>query len=170
MNNPWTCKHEGRTEIRRKKDKLQRITYLRQCMECGGNCSSAIKYSEVGNVNLIADWDTALEEAGKTHADQEAWSKRDVYAAEKKAAEEDWWRRYNAHLRTPEWMAKRRAVLIRDNSQCQAGFLGCTGKATQVHHKDYRHVFNEPLFDLVAVCQSCHEQLHDHMRKERGAA
>jgi 5-methylcytosine-specific restriction endonuclease McrA len=58
--------------------------------------------------------------------------------------------------RTLEWRAKSQAVLRRENYVCQ----GCGGRATQAHHLTYEHAFNEFLFELVAVCEECHAQLH----------
>lgn len=76
--------------------------------------------------------------------------------AEREAEREKWWADYDVYLFTPEWRAKRAAVLKRDNYECQAC---CIAKATEVHHITYRHVFGEPLFDLVAVCRPCHEAI-----------
>ena len=33
------------------------------------------------------------------------------------------------------------------------------------HHLTYTRHKNEPLFDLIAVCRVCHEELHPHMKK-----
>lgn len=49
-------------------------------------------------------------------------------------------------------------MLTRDNYLCQ----GCrVRRATQVHHLTYDHVGNEFLFELVAICETCHTRLHD---------
>jgi len=51
-----------------------------------------------------------------------------------------------------------RAVLERDLRLCQ----GCRQRpATQVHHQTYRRVGREMLFDLVAVCDECHDAIHE---------
>ncbi|WP_124558728.1 HNH endonuclease [Pedobacter sp. KBW01] len=65
--------------------------------------------------------------------------------------------KYNEYLKTPEWKVKRDKVLKRDNYICQ----GCLeNKATQVHHITYQNIYNEPLFDLVSVCDACHHNIH----------
>jgi 5-methylcytosine-specific restriction endonuclease McrA len=70
---------------------------------------------------------------------------------------EHWWRQYNTYLESPEWKARRKAVLERDEFLCQ----GCRKqRATQVHHLTYDRKGNEMLFDLVAVCDECHEAIH----------
>ena len=67
-----------------------------------------------------------------------------------------WWSKYGAYLKSSQWLALRRAVLDRDNGKCQACL---SEKATEVHHLTYDHVFNEPLFDLVSVCEGCHAKI-----------
>lgn len=80
-------------------------------------------------------------------------SRRARLIADKDGQQRQWWADYNAYLRSPEWKAKRRKVLERDNWTCQA----CMERpATQVHHTSYAHRFNEPLFELQAVCDECH--------------
>jgi len=60
---------------------------------------------------------------------------------------------YKDYLRSPAWKRKQQAVLKRDNYLCQA----CRNDvATEVHHKTYIHLGNEPLFDLESVCKGCH--------------
>jgi hypothetical protein len=74
----------------------------------------------------------------------------------KAASDRAWWAWYNRYLLSPVWQAKRQAVLKRASGICEA-CLSAT--AAQVHHLTYLHVGSEPLFDLVAVCESCHKQL-----------
>jgi len=65
---------------------------------------------------------------------------------------------YAEYLKSPQWQMKRKKVMERDNGLCQ----GClTAPAVDVHHKTYQRVFDEPLFDLVAICRECHSKIHD---------
>ena len=74
----------------------------------------------------------------------------------------EWWFRYNTYLQSPEWEKKRKLVLDRARGICE----GCgRKKAVQVHHLHYRRVGQEMLFDLVAVCQECHDALHGPTRE-----
>jgi 5-methylcytosine-specific restriction endonuclease McrA len=66
--------------------------------------------------------------------------------------------KYHEYLRTEKWKGKREKVLKRDNNLCQACLIN---KATEVHHKTYEKIFDEPLFDLVSLCHPCHSKLHD---------
>ena len=68
---------------------------------------------------------------------------------------------HSKYLKTKEWKMRRGLVLIRDNYLCQS----CLDKkATQVHHKSYRYWKNEPLFELVSVCEDCHNTITEMNR------
>jgi len=80
--------------------------------------------------------------------------KREQEKAEQSAL---WWERYNAYLLTPGWRSKRDRVLQRAHGLCE----GCGAKrAVYAHHLTYERVFNEMLFDLVALCDECHQTIH----------
>lgn len=64
---------------------------------------------------------------------------------------------YKEYLKSKEWKKLRRKVLARANRTCE---LCKMKKATQVHHKTYKRIFNERLTDLVAVCGICHLDKH----------
>jgi hypothetical protein len=64
---------------------------------------------------------------------------------------------YQLYLTSNEWRKKREKVVARAKGICE----GCLeNPATQVHHLHYGTLFREMLFDLVAVCDKCHEQIH----------
>lgn len=78
------------------------------------------------------------------------------YQQEQEEKNRQWWARYDKYLQSEVWRAKRAAVLDRARGLCE----GCrNAKATQVHHLTYDHVFEEPLWDLVASCSACHERV-----------
>jgi hypothetical protein len=61
------------------------------------------------------------------------------------------------YLKTPEWKAKRDRVMKRANGLCE----GCLIRpATEVHHRYYGDYPNEFMFDLLALCDDCHDRLH----------
>jgi len=60
---------------------------------------------------------------------------------------------YKQYLNSKKWKAKRKLVLKRDNYTCQSCL---SAKARDVHHISYEHLRNEPLFELVSVCRTCH--------------
>jgi len=64
---------------------------------------------------------------------------------------------YASYLRSSEWSHKRLSVLARDNHTCQV----CGGKEKlHVHHLTYARKYNEPLYDLVTLCEVCHKIAH----------
>lgn len=65
----------------------------------------------------------------------------------------------NEYLHSEAWKRKRYVVLRRDNWRC----VYCGAPATQVHHKKYaRNIGREPIQWLVSVCDSCHDNIHQH--------
>jgi 5-methylcytosine-specific restriction endonuclease McrA len=65
---------------------------------------------------------------------------------------------YAEYLQSDVWREKRHQALERDEWTCQ----GCLERpATQVHHLTYDHVGAELLFELVSVCDDCHERAHE---------
>ncbi len=64
--------------------------------------------------------------------------------------------KYQRYLCTPEWFARRNAVMERSNGRCER----CGKKAAHVHHLTYIRKYNELLTDLQAVCEQCHESIH----------
>ena len=72
--------------------------------------------------------------------------------------------RYREYLKSESWKKKKRLVLKRDNCICQ----GCGAKETtlEVHHLTYERVGSELLLDLVSLCVSCHEKIHNRAKPE----
>lgn len=69
-----------------------------------------------------------------------------------------WRERYETYLASPEWQVKRAQVMHRCKGICE----NC-GEATArtVHHLSYKRLGNEPLVDLLACCQECHDNYHN---------
>lgn len=66
-------------------------------------------------------------------------------------------REYNSYLTSEKWRSKANKVLVRARYICE----GCgQNKATEVHHLTYAHIFDEFLFELVALCSECHDRWH----------
>ena len=63
--------------------------------------------------------------------------------------------RYKDYLNSPQWKTIRNLVLERDKSKCECGAI-----ATQVHHLIYTEWGQEPLNNLISVCQDCHNIKH----------
>lgn len=83
--------------------------------------------------------------------------------SQREAESREWWANYNAYLRSPEWAKRRQKVLKRANGICES----CLDRpAVQVHHLTYAHLFNEPCFELRAVCHGCHEAITELDRRK----
>ena len=63
---------------------------------------------------------------------------------------------YVEYLESDEWKERRKAVLKRDKNKCRF----CGKKATHIHHLTYKNIFQEPLYDLVSLCNGCHQLIH----------
>ena len=83
---------------------------------------------------------------------------------------EGWWSWYKLYLNSRVWKEKRHAVL--QYAKTSPGMYRCAACGgvfpaleIEVHHLTYQRVGREPLFDLVAVCRGCHEQLTQWSRE-----
>jgi hypothetical protein len=69
----------------------------------------------------------------------------------------DWPQLYADYLRSRQWAETRAKVMARAQHRCE----GCRDAlATEVHHLTYENVTREFLFELVALCEGCHERVH----------
>jgi hypothetical protein len=137
--------------------------YRRRCSRCFQNIGKTVlSHREVAAIASQAiEWDQRLQQAWidkRTRRTQEmrVSVEREIerlWEEKKTLRKED----YAVYLTTDKWKAKRERVLKRDDYLCQACLIR---KATQVHHKTYEHIYNEPLFDLESVCDICHNALH----------
>ena len=145
------CVHQiDRLTIRTLKNGVK--TYYRQCVTCGEPTSQAIAKLSIDPAELpsLPAFDDQLR-------DKFAESRRTQKLEEAKSELIQHTQKYREYLLTPEWRAKRKLVLERDQYRCQ----GCrAAPATQVHHLTYAHVFSELLFELVSVCGPCHDKCH----------
>lgn len=65
---------------------------------------------------------------------------------------------YKKYLASERWASKRDKVMGRENGLCE----GCREEpATEVHHLTYEHLFDEFLFELAALCTTCHSRWHE---------
>jgi 5-methylcytosine-specific restriction endonuclease McrA len=140
-----------------------------QCLACGSQKGGAFKQSE--SFGSLPKFDEGL--AGRRDAEKEAQREiidRDFVARERAEhsnqvagpTEGDF--QYAAYLRSPAWQRRRSLVLNRAKGICE----GCMeNKATEVHHRTYDQIGNELLYDLVALCRSCHLKAHpEHRNRE----
>lgn len=150
------CEEHPRTELRRRVTSNGGFQVRRQCLDCGHVLGGALK-QQPGH-EALPEVDTSLRE----HYDQGRQRQYDdiyqKHALLQKARETEWFKRYSAYLETGVWKKKRALVLARSGGICE----GCREvSATEVHHLTYKHMGDEFLFELVAVCTACHARLHE---------
>lgn len=150
------CKHEA-SELRVKTNAAGAAMYGRQCLRCGcadGPWLKKLDALAYAHGRPIPPWDN--------DASQRFWNEirrreTEIREARRQTQSEAWWQAYDAYLETEEWADKRRLVFERAGGMCE----GCRRRrAVQVHHTTYEHVGDELLWELRAVCRSCHDKIH----------
>lgn len=76
---------------------------------------------------------------------------------------------YREQLLHPNWQRKRLEIMQRDDFACKC----CYDEETtlHVHHKQYvkgRMAWDYPNEELVTLCESCHEQMHEQTSAFKG--
>ena len=67
--------------------------------------------------------------------------------------------KYNEYLKSEKWANKRQQVALREHWTCQkCGKVILTN--FHIHHKSYKHFGDEPLDDLMFLCENCHTNIH----------
>jgi 5-methylcytosine-specific restriction endonuclease McrA len=149
----FTCEHSV-SELRERTVKGGGKQFVRQCLRCGDAITSPIKTDDA-----IAQCGGVRPQSFDENVKAE-WDKRVKESADKiqNADDSEFWKAYEKYLTSPKWETKRKQVLKRAGGLCE----GCREReATQVHHLTYAHVGEEFLFELVAVCEICHDKLHE---------
>jgi len=130
-----------------------------QCTICGEAVGGAIKKTSITPEQLVALplWDEGLRETYRQmaadHYRDERAGQRDEWDQQSPARKAE----YAAYLQSDHWKDIRQRALVRDRFLCQ----GCLrDKATEVHHLTYAHRGDELLFELISLCDPCHERAH----------
>lgn len=153
------CAHRA-DEVRRRSDSLGRPQLMRQCLECGAPTSSALAQRGI-DLDTVPAWDQDLPNAFASRGRAIRAAVEQDRAAAAAEQSQQWWDKYTAYLRTPEWARRREAVLERDGYLCR----GCLKRpAEHVHHLTYAHVGHELAFELVSLCRACHERAHEQQQ------
>lgn len=148
----FDCQHEM-TELRKRVVARGVIHHVRQCLVCGDSVGSAQKqHPSIQPPPFDEDLHTLVQNERSNY-----WRDR------QEAVRTEWFKGYSEYLASDQWKQRRAKVLRRANNICE----GCaTRPATQVHHLTYDRVQHEMLFDLVAVCDECHEFIHRNKEKQ----
>ena len=158
---PPRCNHD-QTAVRwrRQSNGVEVCGY--QCLTCGTWVRAISKQSAEAVQAERVPFDEALRERWDAHIrafyDQRREQQEQDRDVLRDAERRIWRANYNEYLKSEAWQVRRRAVLKRAGYVCE----GCgVNTAQQVHHLTYKHVGNELLFQLVAVCNDCHAHIHD---------
>lgn len=90
----------------------------------------------------------------------QAWFDEVREISGKEVRDDIWEISYEEYLKSKAWLETRKRVLEEKGDECAAQLSVCDGEATLVHHRSYQHAGMEPLWDLMPVCNSCHDALH----------
>jgi hypothetical protein len=127
-----------------------------QCLDCGQLSTEQHRHAlatpntRVVNLELLNRGIEAREQYWREQSER--------YRRNRESEKQEWWAWYSTYLQSDEWRIRRALVLRRANDICE----GCRdAPATQVHHLTYAHVGNEFLWELVAICDDCHERYHE---------
>lgn len=164
------CSHPT-TRVCYRMNAAQVRMWCRQCTVCGERVGDWLSRGHPDVLNQVdpEPFDEVLQErersqryarAQEAYIQQQAeWrSRRDAEIQQRRAVlEREWQLKYEAYRRSPQWQELRRLVFQRAGGLCE----GC-GKqqAAQVHHLSYEHMGCEFLWELRAVCRSCHRRVH----------
>jgi hypothetical protein len=153
-----TCEHKGAQPRKRLISGQAKHRPWLQCPDCGH--SRALKLADHPDCDSLPEFsETLCDEISERQS--AAW--REKHDQEQARKSREWWERYEAYLASPAWRRRRAKVMRRAGGICEACL---EAEAVQVHHTTYKHVQNEPLWELRAVCLACHEQITALDRKE----
>jgi hypothetical protein len=144
------CKKHEMVFVKRIKSNGQPLIN-KQCLTCGEHDAKAYKQGCVFDFESLPDFNSEKKDQ---HDLQKAQFLQSIYFDNRKKEKEQWLENvYKPYLASEKWKDKRAKVLKRDNYLCQACLVNA---ANEVHHLSYKHIFNEPCFELTSVCSDCH--------------
>lgn len=156
----FDCDH-SQTEVRKLIVGGNGIQIRPQCLKCGSAVGNAIrKDSSPANLPPFDERLAPVFEAARA-ADYKNIVKKHLALQDRREASNQI--EYHAYLASAVWAEKRRKVIERAGGICE----GCRDQPAEiVHHLTYYHIYDEFLFELVALCRLCHDRIHDEQNDE----
>jgi hypothetical protein len=160
------CSHENRVKVWTSVSGWELTNVLeyprlrQQCRDCGTLFSRDFKHSlataDTPQVDITAA-KRAVEHEKRIMFGVQS-ERLQAFTERRRQEDEEWWDRYSEYITfSPAWQHRRALVFKRADHVCE----GCRERrATQIHHLTYRHVTNEFLWELVAICDVCHQRVH----------
>jgi Fe-S cluster biogenesis protein NfuA len=160
----YACDHVGLARNTRRTFANGVVHIHQQCTGCGASVKALQKANfSRAEVAEMPAWDADLARLRDDQRRELEQKWRVHFHRQQERARQNGQRRYDQYLRSPEWAAKRDAVIRRSGGICE----GCgMRRATQAHHESYDHLYDEFLWELRAVCRECHERIHATQRSE----
>ncbi len=157
------CNHNS-AELRSIKVRGGATAFYNVCITCGTKVGHAIPMKSVAETPSFVDADE-LEQNYKQSREIKRFNLVKDHATRTKEESRAFAKKWGQYLQSDTWKNKRNLVLGRADFICE----GCgVEKATEVHHLTYERRFTEMLFDLVALCSTCHSLVHfdknEHLR------
>ena len=149
----FRCQHTD-TTLRSRVTRNGGIQCVQQCQRCGKATSNPLPHREALATcggEPPPRFDDELKERWQLMMDEAREGVMQKF-------EDEFWPEYQIYLESPAWKAKSRAVIKRAAEVCEGC---CNAPAQQAHHLTYDNVFDEFLFQLVALCTPCHTRLHE---------
>lgn len=143
------CEHPT-TELRRHPISGGSAHYANQCLDCGVRVGNWVKKPD----GDVPDWDDTIQE----RLENESAERRNQADIARMQEAEERRRQYHEYLQSPQWRELRKRVLEQDGYMCRGCLLA---NASIVHHLTYDHAMQEFCWELVSVCESCHDRYHD---------
>jgi hypothetical protein len=139
--------------------------YRRQCQTCGAKLGTPLAKSKVETHDLVPFQPNLQEQYQAERSKERAGIVQKHIDLQKKLSGE-FSAAYKDHLKSEFWKKTRIKVINRAGGLCE----GCLEReATDIHHQTYEHLGYEFMFELLAVCDSCHRRLHEHLNEARKA-
>jgi ssDNA-binding Zn-finger/Zn-ribbon topoisomerase 1 len=69
--------------------------------------------------------------------------------------------KYKDYLKTKYWRGFRASVLSRRRYCQKCGILRTNKTIFNIHHINYKNLFNEKDEDIIVLCQDCHKKTHN---------
>lgn len=69
---------------------------------------------------------------------------------------------YREYLISKKWEWYKKAIHHIYNDEC---YICNSCRELHVHHKTYERIYHEDLDDLVLLCKSCHEKVHNDINR-----
>ena len=150
------CDHAGPNELRIFTARNGAKHYRHQCQTCGQAVGQNVSKTRP-DVGSLRPFDEALPKKYRASRNREESTIIRRHIRLQSNEDVRFSNEYKEYLASDRWAAKRVKVLERARNLCE----GCgEARATEVHHLNYNHLFDEFLFELVALCHSCHTRWH----------